>query len=156
MEIQNLKSYLQGHPFLEGLSDETLDLLAGCARNVRFDPGAMLFHQGDSADEFYLVRYGSVSVEIPSQGGEPVSIQTIADGDVLGWSWMFPPYKWRFDARALTMTRTLALDGACLRGKCEQDHTLGFDLMKRFAAVMGQRLEATRLQLIDLYGSSGG
>ncbi len=79
-------------------------------------------------------------------------IATLGEGAVVGWSWLFPPYRWSFDARALELTRTVAFDGACLRGKCEADTTLGYELMQRFAAVMLDRLQATRLQLLDVYG----
>ena len=83
-----------------------------------------------------------------------MAIQSLKEGEVLGWSWMIPPYKWHFDARAFDLTRAIALDGACLREKCEEDHDLGYELMSRFALIIAQRLEATRLQLMDIYGNS--
>jgi CRP-like cAMP-binding protein len=88
-------------------------------------------------------------VFIPGQGR--ITIETIASGDVLGWSWLFPPYRWHFDAQALELTRAIAFDGACLRAKCDDDHDLGYAL-QRFARIMMQRLQATRLQLLDVYG----
>jgi hypothetical protein len=82
-----------------------------------------------------------------------MTIETIGEGEVLGWSWLFPPYRWQFDAQAVGLVRAIAFDGRCLRGKCEEDHDLGYWLMQRFAQVMSQRLQATRLQLLDLYGT---
>jgi hypothetical protein len=84
---------------------------------------------------------------------EPMTIDTLEDGDVLGWSWLFPPHKWNFDSRAIALTRALVLDAKCLSGKCEEDHHLGYEMMRRFSAIMVDRLKATRLQLLDLYGS---
>jgi CRP-like cAMP-binding protein len=81
-----------------------------------------------------------------------VTIQTVGPGELLGWSWLMPPYRWHFDARALEQTRALSFDGTCIRNKCETDHRLGYELMKRLAYVFTQRLEASRLQLLDVYG----
>jgi CRP/FNR family transcriptional regulator, cyclic AMP receptor protein len=142
-------------PFLAGLGAEQLELLAGCARNVHFDDGELLFREGDQADTFYVVRQGSVSLEIhaPARGG--MAIETIEAGEVIGWSWLFPPYRWHFDARALSAVRATAFDGECLRGKSEADPALGYDLMKRFAQVLIERLQWTRLRLLDVYGDGG-
>jgi CRP/FNR family cyclic AMP-dependent transcriptional regulator len=92
-----------------------------------------------------------VAVEIFAPQKGPITIETVVEGDVLGWSWLVPPYNWRFDARAMEMTRAVALDGVCLRNKCETDHDLGYELMKRFANIIDRRLQATRLQLLDIY-----
>ena len=75
-------------------------------------------------------------------------------GEILGWSWLVPPYRWHFDARAVELTRAIALDGKCLREKCEEDHDLGYEVMRRFVVIIAQRLEETRLQLLDVYGNS--
>jgi CRP-like cAMP-binding protein len=135
---------------------EAFDLLAGCASNVRFETGDVLFREGGAADRFYVIRSGTVALETfaPARGG--MTIETIGAGEVVGWSWLFPPYRWQFDARALSRVRATALDGACLRGKCEDDPALGYDLMKRFAQVMIERLQWTRLRLLDVYGRADG
>ena len=151
MENQTLEGYLRAHPFLVGLAEEYIALLAGCARNARFDAGAPIVRQGAEASEFILIRHGSVTIQTPARQGGAVVIQNLSEGDVLGWSWLFPPYQWRFDAYATSVTRTLALDATCLRRKCESDSRFGYDLLKRFSAVMTQRLEASRRQLVDLY-----
>jgi len=120
--------------------------------NVRFDAGAFLFREGDPADRFYLVRRGRAAIEIsaPERGG--IVVETVGPGEVIGFSWLFPPYRWRFDARVLEPMTALALDGACLRGKCEEDHELGYQLVRKAADVVLERLQATRMQLLDVYG----
>jgi len=153
MEVKSLEPYLAEHPFFKGLDQPYIELLAGCAKNMRVDGNMYFFRQNEPADHFYLIRHGKVSVEIPPHaGGEPLVIQTLHEGDVLGWSWLFPPYRWHFDARATELTRVLALDGQCLRGKCDEDPKLGYELMRRFSAIMLDRLSAARIQLLDLYG----
>lgn len=149
--MKTLENIIKQHPFFEGLEPRYLEFIAGCAKNVRFDAGEFIFREGQEANDFYLVRHGNVSLDVfvPAKG--PVSLQTIGEDDVLGWSWLFPPYRWHFDARALTLVRALAFDGACLRAKCDQDHDLGYELMQRFAHIINQRLQATRLQILDVY-----
>ena len=141
--------------FFDGLRAETIELVSGCASNVQFDPGTTIFREGERADAFYLLRQGSVALEtyVPARGA--VMIETIEAGDVLGWSWLFPPYRWHFDASALTAVRATAFDGKCLRGKCAADPTLGYELVSRFAQTLIERLQWTRLRLLDVYGHDG-
>jgi len=147
-----LERLLADTPLLEGLDAQTLELLGGCARNVHFDQGSRLIRRGDRADDFYLIRHGSVVLETYVPGRGPVTIETLESGEVLGWSWLFPPYRWHLDGRALTPVRATAFDGACLRGKCQDDAELGYALMSRFAQVLIERLQWTRLRLLDVYG----
>ena len=151
--MQTLEPLLSAHPFFHDLPTETIQLLVGCASNVRFDVGQFLFREGEDASRFYLIRHGHVALEVFSPERGAIPIQTLSEGDVVGWSWLFPPYQWHFDARATALTRAVALDGQCLRTKCDEDHQLGHELVTRFAHVMMQRLHATRLQLLDVYGS---
>jgi CRP/FNR family cyclic AMP-dependent transcriptional regulator len=151
--MQTLELILAGHPFFEGLERPYLDLITSCAANVRFAAGEYLLREGESADQFYLLRQGKVALETYAPPRGAITIETIEEGEVLGWSWLFPPYRWHFSARALESVRALALDGACLRDKIATDHRLGYELMRRFAYVMMQRLQATRLQLLDVYGT---
>ena len=148
-----LENVLADVPLLAGLEEADLAQLAGCARNVHFDPDAIIYREGDAADTFYVVRHGSVALEafVPARG--PVTIETIDPGEVLGWSWLFPPYRAHFDARALTVVRATMFDGACLREKCATDTDFGFRLMGRFAQVLIERLQWTRLRLLDVYGN---
>ncbi len=148
--METLEPILAKHPFLEGLDAAYLKLLVGCASNVRFNAGEFLFHEGDDANEFYMIREGEVTIQIQGAGRGPITVQTLGEGEVLGWSWLIPPYRWRFDAIAEELTRAIALDGKCLREKCEEDHNLGYELLKRFTGIMVERLEATRLRFLDL------
>ena len=150
--MHTLEPLLAEHPFLKGLKQEHLELLVGCASNVRFEAGAFVFRQGQEANHFYILRDGKVAVELFAPQRGAVAIDTYGEGDVLGWSWLIPPYHWRFDARATEPTRAISLDARCMRTKCENDHDLGYELMKRFARLIEQRLDATRWQLLDVYG----
>jgi CRP/FNR family transcriptional regulator, cyclic AMP receptor protein len=149
---KELDEILAQVPFFEGLSEDEIALIAGCGRNVRFEPGETIFRQGDAADTFFVVRHGTVAVGnfVPPRG--ELVIETIEAGDLLGWSWLFPPYRSHFDARALSTVRATQFDGACLRDKCAADPAFGYDLMSRFAQVLIERLQWTRLRLLDLYG----
>lgn len=151
---ETLERILTEHPFARDLDERYLNLLVGCAANVRFEAGEFLFREGNEANLFYLVRKGVVAVEVYAGAAGQINVTTIGEGEVLGWSWLFPPYRWKFDARAMESTRAIALDGKCLRTKCEADHDLGYELLKRFAYMVEQRLDATRLQLLDVYGSN--
>ncbi len=152
--MENLEKILGEHPFLSGMDPKHVQLLAGCASNVVFKAGEFVFREGEPADSFYFIRHGRVLVEthIPQKG--PIVIRSRSDGEIFGWSWLVPPFRWHFDARAVELTRAVALDGKCLREKCEADHGLGYEVMKRFAVVIAERLEATRLQLMDIYGNN--
>ena len=152
MQTQTLEPILAKHPFFQGLDPSVLALIVGCASNTRFDPGQYLFREGEEANEFYIIRQGRVSLQIHVPDRGSVALQTVAAGGIVGWSWVFPPYHWHSDARALDATRAIALDGACLRRKCDETPSLGYELMKRFARVLDESLQASRLQLLDVYG----
>ena len=107
--------------------------------------------EGEEANQFYMIRQGRVAVEIGDTERGPIIVQTVEEGEVLGWSWLIPPFRWRFDARAIELTRAIAMDGKCLRTKSEEDCDLGYELLKRFSLIVAERLDATRLQLLDVY-----
>jgi CRP-like cAMP-binding protein len=111
-----------------------------------------MFREGDPAEVFYAIRHGTVALELHVPAREAVTIDTLHDGDFVGWSWLFEPYRWEFDGRARGDVALIRFDGACLRGKCDADHELGYELMSRFAGVIISRLQATRLRLLDVYG----
>ena len=152
--IETLESVLREHPFFRDLAPEHLRIIVGCASNVHFGRGATVFKEGQEANHFYLIRRGKIAIEVFVPGRGTLTLQTVAAGDVLGWSWLFPPYRWYFDARAVEETFAFSLDGKCLRGKCEDNHDLGYDLMKRFSLIIAERLQASRLQILDVYGES--
>lgn len=139
----------------EGMDPAHLELIAGCAGNEVFEQGAYLMREGDPANRFYVVRRGRVALEtfVPQRGG--LTVETIEDGELLGWSWLVPPYRVHLDARALVEAHVIGFDAACLRGKCDQDPKLGYELMKRFVPVIVERLQATRFRLLDVYGYAG-
>jgi len=152
---QTLERVLVEHPLLKGCQPKYIQLLVECASNVRFDAGETIFRQGEEANLLYLIRQGKVALEIPDSARGPIIVQTLGEGDVVGWSWAITPYRWHFDARAVELTRAIALDGKCLRDKCEVDHDLGYEVMRRVTHLMEHRLQATRLQLLDVYGNVG-
>ncbi len=152
--MRTLEGVLAGHPFFGGMDPRYLQLAVGCAANVRFTPGELIFREGRPADHFYLIRAGRIALETSVLGRGSLTVQTLGDGEILGWSWLVPPYNSRFDARAIEMTRAIGFDGKCLRGKCEQDHELGYELQKRVIAVLGEYLDATRFRLLDIYADA--
>lgn len=151
--MEGLERIVGEHPFFAGFSAEHRALVTGCARNHRFDAGQYLFHEGAPADEFFLIRHGTVALEIHAPGRPPIVFATLGEGEIVGASWLVPPYRWMFDARATGLTRAIGIDAACLRAKSEADHHLGYEMMKRFLPVLVQRLHATRLQILDVYGA---
>jgi CRP/FNR family cyclic AMP-dependent transcriptional regulator len=151
--MKTLEPILAEQPFLRDLNPGFLQLLVGCAANARYEAGQFLLREGEEANQFFIIRHGKVAIEIYTHDRGPITIETIGEGDVLGWSWLVPPYNWRFDARAIDLTRAIVLDGKCLRGKFEEDYRLGYELMNRFLQVIERRLQATRLQLLDVYRS---
>ena len=153
--MQTLDELIAAAPMFAGLAPEHLALIAGCASNARFDAGEYLFREGGPAERFFLIRHGAVSLEVDAPGRGALVIETLHQGEVAGWSWLFEPYRWELDARAREPVAVVAFDGLCLRGKCEIDHELGYQLMRRFAALLTERLQATRLQLLDVYGHAG-
>ncbi|MBI3418108.1 MAG: Crp/Fnr family transcriptional regulator [Verrucomicrobia bacterium] len=136
------------HPFLRGLAPAHANTLADNAMFVSWKSGEMIFREGDPANRFYLIQNGRVALESVRRDQPPRLIQHIGAGDVLGWSWLFPPYYWHFDAQATEPTTAIFFYGTRLREQCEQDHELGYELMKRMAAVVIQRLQMTRRQLL--------
>ena len=152
MSVRTLAPLLAEHPFFRGMEERHLALLSGCASNVRFAADDVIFREGEAAERFYLLRSGRAAIELAVPARGHVVLQTLEAGDVVGWSWLFPPYRWTFDARAVDATRAFAFDGVCLRGKCDDDPRLGYELMRRFSRVVIDRLQATRLQLLDVYG----
>lgn len=155
MSATGLEAILKRQPFFAGFDAGFCDFLAGCAANAVFAAGETLFREGGEADRLYLLREGRVALETLAPGRGAVAFQTLEAGEIVGVSWLVPPYRWSYDARAATAVRALALDAACLRGRCEDDPRLGYELMKRFVPVLVDRLNATRLQILDVYGPAG-
>jgi CRP/FNR family transcriptional regulator, cyclic AMP receptor protein len=151
--MEGLERIVKEHPFFAGIPNVFSELVSGCAKNVQFGAGHYLFHEGEPADWFYLLRHGRVALQVTAPGRGAVTFQTMAQGEIVGLSWLIPPYRWTYDAKAIELTRAIAMDAKCLRQKCEADHDLGYEMMKRFMPVLIQRLQATRLQILDVYGT---
>jgi CRP-like cAMP-binding protein len=151
--MRTIAEDLPTHPFFAGLDADALALVAGCADNLHARAGEYLFREGEAADSFFVLREGRVALEMRHPVGVAV-LDTAERGDVLGWSWLVPPYRWTFDGRAVEDVRLVRFDGACLRDKCAADPELGYALLKRIVGVMSARLHSARVRLLDLYGAS--
>ena len=149
--METLEPILAEHPFFLGMEARHLQLLTGCAQNVVFSTDDVIFRQGEEANVFHLIRTGQVALQLFADRRGPLTILTLREGDVLGWSWLSPSARWKFTARALEPTRAISLDGKCLREKAEADHDFGFELLKRFVHVIENRVRATSLQLLNVY-----
>lgn len=153
MNTTTIKDLLSAQSVLAGLEPADIELIAGCARNQYFAAGTFLAREDTPANQFFVVREGKVALEMHSPTG-PLLIETLGSGELVGWSWLFEPYQWVFDVEVTEPTRALVVDSACLRDKCDADPEFGYRLMKRFANVIADRLQTTRLRLLDLYGGS--
>ena len=147
-ETQRIEARVTGHPFLSGMPANHIKVLAGCAKLLRFVSGEMVFRAGEPADGFYLVESGEVAIDAATKN-KPVTIDTVSAGEPLGWSWIFEPYRWQYDARATQPTTALFFDAAVLRKHRGDDHTFGHELFKRMSEVMVKRLQAARGKLVD-------
>ncbi len=139
------------HAFLQGLSQRHLMLLASGARPFTAAPGDVLAREGETAKCFYLVQTGHVVLSTRSGGRGSVDVQTVGPGEVVGWSWVVPPHRWQFEARARDAVAGIVFDAAWLRDQCERDHQLGYVLLQHLVTVLAGRLAATRLQFLDVH-----
>ena len=152
--MKTIEAMLAEHPLFEDLEPRHLHLLASGATEDRWQAQQYLFSEGEKAGKWYVIRKGKVALETGAPPQGPRTLETIEEGEVLGWSWLLPPYRWPFSARVLEPTQVIVLDGVYLREQCEADHDFGYELLKRVAQGIVQRLEALRLQL--LYGRPQG
>jgi CRP/FNR family transcriptional regulator, cyclic AMP receptor protein len=150
--MEGLERSLGEHPFFAGLSEHYIALVASCATDRQFEAGQYLFHEGESADGVYLVRRGRIGILITVPGRGAVMVHTASAGEIAGVSWLVPPYRWTYDAKALEPVLAIVIDTKCLRQKSEADHAFGYEMMQRFIPVLVDRLHAARLQMLDLYG----
>jgi CRP-like cAMP-binding protein len=146
MAEQGILGAFASHAFLQGLSQRHLMILATGVRPFTAAPGEYLGREGDSARAFFLIQSGHVALETQRSGQGGVRVQTVGQGEVVGWSWIVPPYRWQFDCRAVDQVQGLSFAAEWLRDQCEQDHELGYHLMKHLLAVIASRLAATRKQ----------
>ena len=155
MSNESIEKYLSEHAFFSGLDTAYVKYLAESASERQIGKGEVLFKQGKAADKFYLVRSGQISVQVPALMGPVLEIQTLGEDQILGWSWLIPPYRWHFLARALEDSEILEFDGSAILTHCEEDTAFGYQLLKRFAGLMSERLEAARLKMMDQWNPPG-
>ena len=153
MNREDLERNVAAHPFLIGLTEHHIRLIADCAIRTHFEKDQVIFRERETANRFYLIEQGNVALDSAGQTGQPVTIDMVGDGDLLGWSWLFPPYVWHFTARAVEPTSAIFFYGTVLREYCEQDTTLGYELFKRMSEVMTRRLQSARTRLLNAYAA---
>jgi CRP-like cAMP-binding protein len=151
--MKNLELILAKHPFFQNIPEENIRSIAGLAKIVQFMEGDVLFKEGGDADKFYLIIKGKVALETFAPGKGAVTLQTVEDGEMLGWSWLVAPYKYRFGARVITKTEMIVINGEELRLLCEKDPVLGYKMMKSMLQAITFRLEQTRLLVMDVYAN---
>jgi CRP-like cAMP-binding protein len=151
-EREPLETRVELHPFLAGLRPHHVKLLADCAMAKHFAADEYLFRQGEFANRFYLIEEGEIVLESLNAEGEPVVVERVGPGKLVGWSWLFPPYVWHFDARATRPTEAIFFYGTILREYCEREPSLGYELFKRMSVVMIERLQNARVQLLRAHG----
>jgi CRP-like cAMP-binding protein len=149
---EELAQLVASHALFRGLPDAMATLVAGCAHNEAFQAGDRLIVEGEEANTLFLLRRGRIALEVHAPGRGPLVIETLAPGAAVGWSWLFPPYRWHLDARALEPVGVIAVDARCLRTKADADPAFGYILMQHLSEMMLDRLQATQLRLLDLYG----
>ncbi|MGB9612295.1 MAG: Crp/Fnr family transcriptional regulator [Bryobacteraceae bacterium] len=154
MAPAEIRNALATHPFLEGLPEKYLDVLAKLAFEVSFGQDEIIFREGDPSSLFYLILSGKIALEIASPGRH-VIIQTLEAGDELGWSSLLENTSKQFRARCLEPVRALAFDGARVVALCEEDHEFGYHIMRRALELVAERLRATRIQVLDVYSPKG-
>lgn len=152
MSTEDVAQYLPTHHFFAGLAPSTVEVLAQCATEATANAGEYLFREGEPADHFYAVRSGRIAIELHTPAGGGAVLDTAHEGDVVGWSWLVPPYRWAFDARATEPSAVVVFDAATLRTACDADPGVGYALARRVAQVMSHRLQSARVRLLDMYG----
>jgi CRP-like cAMP-binding protein len=155
MSDQSTTEYLSTHEFFSEFNDDVLKFLCECSSSREIKKGQILFRQGEKADKFYVVRNGSISIQMPAIMGPTVDIQTLGKDQVLGWSWLISPYKWNFQTQAEEDSELLQFDGIAILARCEQESKFGYELLKKFAGLMSVRLNAARQKMMDEWNPAG-
>ena len=150
-----IKEYLSNHAFFSGLDDSYVQFLADSVTKLKVKKGDVLFQQGKQADKFFLLRNGQISIQVPAIMGPSLEIQLLSQDQLLGWSWLIPPYRWNFLAKVTEDSEILEFDGSAILARCEEDPKFGYELLKRFAALMSERLDAARQKLMDQWDPPG-
>jgi CRP-like cAMP-binding protein len=152
MVIHTIRDLLAEHPAFRNFDDEALDLIAGCGTNVQFEAGQLIFREGEAADKVLILRRGDAAIEVSAPGAGPLIVESLHPGDVVDWSWLVPPHRAMSDARAVTDVGAISLDAACVLRKCDEHPSLGYQMFRLWLPHLARRVQAQRLQLLDLYG----
>jgi len=153
--MSSKEDFLSAHAFFKGLNEDFITLLSEYATERQVKKGEVLFQPGRPANRFYLLRNGRVSVQVPALVGPVLELQILGENEMLGWSWLIPPYRWNFLARAVEDTDLLEFDGSAILERCEKDPKFGYELFKRFTALMSERLDAARQKMMDQWNPPG-
>ena len=149
--MNGIEEIIKNQPFFEGLSPNNLNIFIACGKKVSFPKDKFIFSTGEHADKFFLIYEGEVSLNVTSISGETISIGTIKKGEILGWSWQFPPYKWSFDAIALSDVNAIEFDVKSFSEKSNMNLVFAYEVQKRFSKVILERLQSTRKKLVEYY-----
>lgn len=148
---EQLRAAIRAHSFVDGMKAEDLEFIVSCASTRVFKTGQDVFREHQEANTFHLVNTGRVLLRAFTPNDGVATVDTVEEREALGWSWLFPPYKWQFSAEAAAPTELICFDAVRLRQRIEEDHEFGYQFMRRVSRVMLQRLQATRRRLIELY-----
>ncbi|ABM62272.1 Crp/Fnr family transcriptional regulator [Halorhodospira halophila] len=151
----SIANILSDQEFFSGLERAHVEFLAECAAARSLEQDEVLFRNGDAADAFYLIRSGGVVLEVPAISGPTLEVQRLGADQIIGWSWLIPPYRWNFNARAEDTTELLVFDGAAVIARCEADPAFGYQILKRFSALMSERLDVARQRMMDQWNPPG-
>jgi len=154
ISTEQLINAVRGHESLAGFEPQHIERLAPLGTEMRFQPDEVIFHEGDNSHFFYLIVAGRVALEAMA-AGRPVRVQTLNEGEEMGWSSLFSEGRTHFQARAVSLVRVIAFDGSQLRDMCENDPAFGYLVMKRLLSIVTERLDGTRMQLLDMYAEPG-
>jgi len=149
--MEDLSKILRSHPFMSDMLEQHIKQIVECASNVVFRENEYVFREGEEAKRFYLIRTGKIALDINGREKGKIRVLTLGPGQILGWSWIVLPYRWHFDAQVIEDVRAIAMDGECLRKKFKEDAKLGYEMLSRFTQILEQRLNVTRIQLMDVY-----
>ena len=155
MSNPSITEYLSAHEFFSEFSDDVLKFLCECSSTREIKKGQILFRQGENADKFYIVRSGRISIQMPAIMGPTLEIQSVDEGQILGWSWLISPYQWNFQTKAEEDSELLQFDGVAILARCEQEPKFGYELLKKFAGLMSVRLNAARQKMMDEWNPVG-
>ncbi len=145
---------LVDHPFFKEMTDDQIRVVAETGTLVSYDEGEFIFSEGGKADSCFLILDGGVALGLQKPGYGRTAILTLHAGDLLGWSWLYPPYRWSYDAHVHSDTKAIRFDGARLKEAADADPVLGYELMKRFTDMLVKRMQSIRIQLLDVYSTS--